>query len=194
MIRFKTKRLVIRDHVESDKSALQCLLMDQNAMRYLPDIYCKTEEEVDRNLRTAIQEARHLERMKYYFAIEEREHVRYIGEIGFTRETDWNANGGIVNLGYFILPECWGNGYVTEAALAVIDFAFSNCNVHKITTGCLKENVASERVMQKCGMMQEAEFKKHVCHEGRWKDRVEYRLLHHEWEALHSHTSRAILI
>lgn len=183
MCRIETDRLMIRDHVAEDQAPLQRLLMDEHAMRYLPDTRCRTVDDVRKNLATAVQEARHPHRTKYFFAIEKKEDCQYIGEIGFTilrAET----TGGIANLGYFILPEHWGYGYVTEAASAVLNFAFQRLNLHKITTGCLAENVASERVMIKCGMVKEAEYKAHVFHENTWKDRVEYRLLRSEWEKL----------
>ena len=60
-------------------------------------------------------------------------------------------------------------------------YAFEESGVCRIVTGCLKENKGSERVMQKCGMIKEADLKKIQWHEGRMKDRVEYRLLKEEW-------------
>ncbi|MDR1688968.1 MAG: GNAT family N-acetyltransferase [Clostridiales bacterium] len=51
----------------------------------------------------------------------------------------------------------------------------------RIQTGCITENRASERVMQKCSMIKEAERKQYVWHDGRMKDRAEYRLLKDEW-------------
>lgn len=182
MVRFETERLVIRDHVEDDKENLQRLLTDPKAMRYLPDIFCRTVEEVHENLQTAVREARYPDRTKYFFVIEHKTEHQYIGEIGFTRGQHTAATGGIAGLGYFILPRHWGCGYTTEAVLAVIDFGFRHCGLHKMTSGCLKENRASERVMLKCGMIKEADYKAHAWHEGQWKDRVEYRLLRDEWK------------
>jgi len=96
---------------------------------------------------------------------------------------DTTPLGKIAGVGYLILPEYYGNGYVTEALREVIRFAFEDAGVYRINTGCLTENRASERVMQKCGMIKEAEFKEYTWHDGRMKDRVEYRLLKDEWTA-----------
>ena len=152
-------------------------------MRYLPDIRCHTIDDVRKNLETAVQEAHNPHRTKYFFVIETQENRQFVGEIGFTIICS-KATSGIAHLGYFILPEYWGRGYTTEAAFAVINFAFQRLPLHKITTGCFAENTASERVMLKCGMIKEAEFKAHVFHEHTWKDRVEYRLLREEWQKL----------
>ena len=53
--------------------------------------------------------------------------------------------------------------------------------VYRIVAGCRAENHASERIMQKCGMVKEAEFKCHTWRDGQMKDRVEYRLLKKEY-------------
>jgi len=70
---------------------------------------------------------------------------------------------------------------MTEAFKEIIRFAFEEDDICRISTGCLMENQASERVMQKCGLIKEAEYKSYVWHDGELKDRVEYRLLKQEW-------------
>ena len=65
-----------------------------------------------------------------------------------------------------------------------MEFAFLEDGVYRVTTGCLGENVGSERVMLKCGMIKEAEHVDWEWHDGRMKTRLEYRLLKNEWEAM----------
>ena len=43
-------------------------------------------------------------------------------------------------------------------------------------------NKGSERVMQKNGLIKEADHKDYEWHDGKMKDRLEYRLLKTEWE------------
>lgn len=62
-----------------------------------------------------------------------------------------------------------------------LEFAFTQNNVCRVTTGCLAENKGSERVMQKCGLIKEAEHKDYEWHDGKMKTRLEYRLLKSEW-------------
>lgn len=52
----------------------------------------------------------------------------------------------------------------------------------RVSTGCLAENICSERVIQKCDIIKEAEHIEWEWHDGRMKTRVEYRLLKYEWE------------
>ncbi|WKZ30941.1 MAG: GNAT family N-acetyltransferase [Candidatus Dojkabacteria bacterium] len=53
--------------------------------------------------------------------------------------------------------EYQGKGYATEALNRLIEFCFSLEGVHKIFGECDKENIASQRIMEKCGMKFERE-------------------------------------
>ena len=66
----------------------------------------------------------------------------------------------------------------------VLEYAFTQDNVYRVTTGCLAENKGSERVMQKNGLIKEAEHIDYEWHDGKMKTRLEYRLSKHEWEQL----------
>jgi len=99
--------------------------------------------------------------------------------------------GKLVDLGYFTYTHCWNKGYTTEAVQALLHFAFTQDGVCRMSAGCLRENIGSERVMQKCGFIKEAEFKQYAWHDGKLKDRVVYRLLKEEWlAAIHHNTEK----
>ena len=180
MIRLKTKRLIIRDPLPTDIDEWHRLLSDSKTMYYLPDIMTHSLDESRRNLDVALDEAQNPNRNKYFLAIEHGETGAFVGTVGYN-VTKVTPLGKFVGAGYFILPEYHGQGYMTEALNEVIRFAFEDDGVFRINTGCITENRASERVMQKCGMIKEAEYKSHTWHDGRIKDRVEYRLLKNEW-------------
>ena len=56
------------------------------------------------------------------------------------------------NLGFWIGRPYWGSGYATAAASAVIALAFSCLELDVVTASHLSRNVASARVLEKCGM------------------------------------------
>jgi len=181
MIHLTTERLLIRDHVPQDLVTHHALFSDSKVMRYLPELMTHDLEQSQKNLQQAIDQIGLAERKFYYFRIEDRLTNEHIGEIGYT-VTKRTPLGKCVGMGYFIRNCFWGRGYTSEALREVMKFAFQEDNVYRISTGCLKENAASERVMQKCGLIKEAEFKEYQWHEGKLKDRVEYRLLRSEWK------------
>lgn len=55
-------------------------------------------------------------------------------------------------IGYQIVPSYQRQGYASEAAKAVIDWAFCQPSVQTITAGCDADNIASRRVLEKIGM------------------------------------------
>lgn len=183
MIALQTERLLIRDHLPEDLLPMHRLLSDPVAMYYLDDIRTQTLDETRQNLNAALAENGRADREKYFFAIIGREHGRYIGEIGYTVKIRTPV-GCITGLGYFILPEYWGRGIVTEAARVVLRFAFEQGGVVKVETGCIRDNGGSEAVMKKLGMAKEADFRQHVWHDGRFRDRVEYGMTREEWARL----------
>lgn len=180
-IRLETKRLVIRDHRPEDLASMHRLLSDSAVMYYLPDLKTDSLASSQEKLNDALSETGRAGRTRYFFCIESSECGRYIGEIGFTVRLD-TPQGKTVDLGFFIMPEYWGSGIATEAAGEVIRFAFESLDVVKVEAGCIKDNKASERVMQKTGMIKEADYRKRVWHDNTLRDRVEYGLLRDEWE------------
>jgi RimJ/RimL family protein N-acetyltransferase len=55
-------------------------------------------------------------------------------------------------IGYRIIPSCWGQGFATEAVLASVDDTFARLPFTKIVSLIQLENIASIRVAEKAGM------------------------------------------
>ena len=156
MIQFKTKRLIIREHLEKDLPGYHALMSDEINMKFLDDLQSHSPGQSKENLAEAIrQTGLGKDRTKYFFGIFCDE--TYIGEIGFTvLSSNPGKTEHVVELGYFINKESWGKGYTSEAAEAVIRFAFEKAGVVKIETGCAAENIHSEKIMKKNGFKKEA--------------------------------------
>jgi ribosomal-protein-alanine N-acetyltransferase len=182
MIHLKTKRLLIRDYRETDLPQYYQLFTDPQVINFIEDTKLNSINEAHQRLATEIGTNCSDDRIKYFFAIEEWNTGKFLGEIGFTITSNHPA-GKIANLGYLLLPQYWHHGYITEAANQVIDFAFKQCNVHKIMAGCLLANVASEKVMKKCQMKKEGQYEQQFWHEGHWVASVEYGLLLDDWKS-----------
>ena len=61
------------------------------------------------------------------------------------------ADPNAPELGYWLGVPYWGQGFVTEALHAVIDFAFSEFEHSALHAGARVTNPASRRVLEKCG-------------------------------------------
>jgi RimJ/RimL family protein N-acetyltransferase len=82
--------------------------------------------------------------------------------LGFT-ETNFVGDGcgdvspDDVEIGWMLSPDVWGQGYATEAALAIRDEAFERLALESIIAMHDPENGASQRIIEKLGMTFEAE-------------------------------------
>ena len=54
-------------------------------------------------------------------------------------------------LGYWLGVEYWGQGFATEAARAVIDFAFEEFDIEHLMSGARVANPNSRNILEKCG-------------------------------------------
>lgn len=185
MLYFETDRLILRDYQEGDGDAYFRLKSDPETMYYMQDIQLFNEEEAKEDFREVLEDLESGSRKFYFFHVELKESHQQVGSVGYT-VTDNTPVGKLVGAGYFIYPEFWNKGYTTEAFERVLQFAFLENNVYRVSTGCLSENIGSEKVMQKCGLIKEAEHIDYEWHDGKMKTRLEYRLLKKEWEAHNS--------
>lgn len=85
---------------------------------------------------------------KCVYAITKAETGAFIGCCGVEQEPESAA----VELGYWLGEPHWNQGFATEAAHALIDMVFRTRDyVEHIDARCRVTNVASRRVLQKCG-------------------------------------------
>jgi RimJ/RimL family protein N-acetyltransferase len=100
----------------------------------------------------------------------------FIGVIGL----DFNVPDDRAELGYWIGKPYWGRGYGTEAARAVVQYAFEELQLNKIVAHHFARNPASGRVMEKLGMKREGYLRRHIKKWGQFEDEVAYGLLREE--------------
>jgi ribosomal-protein-alanine N-acetyltransferase len=85
---------------------------------------------------------------RHGFFVVERDQRRVIGSAGFKGPPD---SGGVVEIAYGIVPSCEGKGYATEAASALVDFAFATADVQVVRAHTQPVANGSTRVLLKCG-------------------------------------------
>ncbi len=84
-------------------------------------------------------------------------------------------------LGYWIATPLHNQGLCTEAAQAVVQWAFDTLGLHKVTVGCFEANVASRRVIEKLGFRFLGREEDHAWRDGRWHHHLRYEVTVAEW-------------
>jgi RimJ/RimL family protein N-acetyltransferase len=141
-----TERLVLRRWREDDVEPLATILCHPDVARWLgtssPSDVALTVERYEHSWDT-LGFGR--------FAVTDRATGRLIGRAGIMRQDAWTATEDKVEVGWAIDRASWGQGLATEAALAVVDDGFTRVGLRRLLSWTLPENVASRRVMEKCG-------------------------------------------
>ncbi len=150
-IELKTDRLLIRSMTMKDVESTYRYQGDKELTKYmlfLPDESLETTREFIKGIEEE-QMGDNPKRFEMVIFLGEE----HIGGISIYLEED---NGETVGeIGWIIRKEYQGQGYITEAAKAVIKFAFDNLPINKIIAHCDQRNIASKTVMEKLEMFLE---------------------------------------
>jgi len=111
------------------------------------------------------------------FAVVLRQEETLAGVVGIKFELRFDS----AEMGYWIGRSFWGRGYCTEAAGAVLDYAFGDLELNRVHASHILRNPASGRVMQKLGMTREGLRREHVKKWEKYEDLADYGILRREW-------------
>jgi RimJ/RimL family protein N-acetyltransferase len=158
----ETERLTLRPLGPSDVDELERLHADPEVMRYLDP--APVEDYLTGSFHAAV----------------EKRTGRWLGwfELKDAGNGDWE-------LGYRLHRDCWGRGYATEGALALVEHGFTECGAQRVVATTMTVNTGSRRVMEKCGLR----YVRTVFLDwdeplpGAGHGDVEYALTRQEWES-----------
>jgi RimJ/RimL family protein N-acetyltransferase len=166
----RTERLLLRRWIDGDREPFAALNADPVVMEHLPAPLSREESDsfADR------VETGFSERGWGLWAVEvERCFVGFTGLSVPTFEADFLP---AVEVGWRFARSAWGNGYATEAAKASLRYGFEELGLEQVISFTATTNFASERVMQRIGMVRTGEFDHPVLPEGhRLRRHVLYR-------------------
>lgn len=174
----ETQRLILRQFKEKDTSDMfNNWASDDEVTRYL-SWQTHSDIEVSKEiLKKMIDEYNSEE--NYNWAIEIKENGSVVGSIALM-----NSDNNIENceIGYCISKDFWNKGIMTEAFSALISFAFKEVGFERITGRHHVDNIASGRVMEKCGLKYEGTLRKiHKINTGSLVDCKYYSILKEEY-------------
>ena len=144
----ETDRLVIRLFSLSDAGAMHSIFGDPEVMRFGDGV--QTVEWVQEWLRSCLENYRQKSRIGPW-AVIEKNSESVIGYCGLFYFPDVCGQPE-TELGYRLARRHWGRGYATEAARAVLNYAFNTLHLPRLIAIIDPQNVRSIRVVEKLGM------------------------------------------
>ncbi|WP_081158305.1 GNAT family N-acetyltransferase [Ensifer aridi] len=149
MIICETERLVIRAWRESDRDLFAEINSDPKVMEFFPHRRSRAEADAlfDRNNRD-IRETGF-----GFFALALRESDGPLGFCGLARtDLEPHLPNGTIEIGWRLAVPYWGKGYVTEAALALLEHGFAQRKLAEIVSFAVPANTRSITVMKRIGL------------------------------------------
>lgn len=120
-------------------------------------------------------------RKRFALAVVLKESGKVIGTGELNIRSEANKNGEI---SYIINPKYQGQGIGTEVALLLLDFGFTELNLHRIFGTCHPKNLASDKILKKIGMKYEGRIRENMLIRNGWRDSNLYSILENEWKSL----------
>ena len=147
-MQLETRRLIIRDFAETDFEAVHAYGSDPEVVRYMV-FPPSTPEGTREHLARCITLAHEQPRRTYDMGVVLKATGQLIGGItlGVT-----NPEDGEAAFSYLFNRAVWGQGYATEALAELLRFGFMELGLQRFADSCDVANIASARVMEKCGM------------------------------------------
>ena len=100
--------------------------------------------------------------------------------LGWCVLSDWNPAFRSASLGYCLTQASWGRGYATEAAGALLLWAYEALDLNRVQSEVDTRNLASARVLTKLGFTQEGTLREECVDDGVVSDTWIYGLLRGE--------------
>jgi [ribosomal protein S5]-alanine N-acetyltransferase len=182
----RTERLLLREFASEDWPAVLAYQRDPRYLRFYPDTG-RTEADARDFVGRFIDQQREAPRTRFQLAVTLAGSGELIGNVGVRRTA---PEARVADLGFEFSPGHWGRGYATEAARAMLAFAFTGLALHRVEAHCVAENAASARVLEKVGMRPEGRLRDSQWFRDRWWDVLLFAVLEDEWRSTTPATPR----
>jgi RimJ/RimL family protein N-acetyltransferase len=144
----RTERLLLRQWRDEDRAPFAALNADLVVMEHFPSTMTREESDAYVDRVSAVIE----ERGWGTWAVEVVAAGEFIGYVGLNEPRFEAHFTPAVEIGWRLARSAWGHGYATEAARAVLSFAFDELELDEVVSFTTVENRRSRRVMERIGM------------------------------------------
>jgi RimJ/RimL family protein N-acetyltransferase len=175
-----TSRLILRPFNDSDVDDLFALQSNAYVLRYWNTPPWTERARAEKFISTCQQMAE--EGTGIRLAVDRESDGNFIGWCTFNR---WNPTYRSASIGFCFNEWVWGQGYATESARALVEWAFNTLDLNRIHSETDTRNIASARVLEKLGFVREGTMREDCIVDGVTSDSWVFGLLRRDWDALH---------
>lgn len=148
-MRIETERLILREFTVDDLAEFSVLMSDPEVMRFSLSGPMKDDQQIKDYFQKRVLD-HHLQYSYGLYAVFNKIDNSFIGGVGLlTQNIDGQTK---VELAYRLLPQYWGQGFATEACLAVCQYAFVQLGMKELISIIDPNNTQSLKVAKRIGM------------------------------------------
>ncbi len=146
MFNLETERLIITEFTPDMAQAVHENSLDEDTRRFVPDeVFETVEDAADAIDFLSSQYGGTDGPLVYPVLLKDKTNIGYVQAVPL--------DGGGWEVGYHVGGKFTKNGYATEAVKAFLPVVMKRVGIDKIAGICVAENVASQKVMEKCGFV-----------------------------------------
>ena len=183
-MRLETERLILRDYTEEDKEALIRNINDLDVSQWLRVVpYPYTQKDADWFINHTKEVAAKVPREGYNFALEDKASGEFLGAAGMSHIDEFS---GTCTTGYWLGKTHHRKGYMYEAMVELIRFAFEDLKLRRLDIEADVDNAASNGLIKKLGFQYEGlrrQYRKNKS-TGKTPDCTQYGMLREDWEKM----------
>ena len=146
--RHETERLVLRDWREADWPRFWDATNTPAVMRWLGGVAGEVKREAAQQRLLSYRE----EYGHTFWCVERKADGEVLGFCGLKRSNQAGGPTGLMEVGWRLREDAWGQGYAKEAAAASLDLAFDRFDADEVVAFTVNGNTASWGLMKRLGM------------------------------------------
>ena len=148
MFLLKSERLTITEFTPDMAQAVHENSLDEDTRRFVPDEVFETVEDASETIAFLMTQYGGTDGpLVYPVLLSDGTNIGYVQSVPL--------DDGIWEIGFHIGAKYTRNGYATEAVRTFMPVIMDKIGITKMAGVCLAENIASQRVMEKCGFVLE---------------------------------------
>jgi len=173
----ETERMFLRQLTENDMDFIFEMFSREETNQHVADDPVKSMDEARELYEMFIRPKPHLFRLGLFL----KESEIPIGTIGLygVKMEDFRAV-----IGFDLLKEYWGQGYMTEAGKALIDYAFKEMGLNRIQASADADNARSLAAIRRMGFKLEGTMRQKDFYKGAFHDDIVYSILREGWQVM----------
>jgi [ribosomal protein S5]-alanine N-acetyltransferase len=168
----ESDRLIFSKFAKKDTEQLFKIRSDKQVMKFMDIILLNNPSQAKTLIKSIIKDFN--EKRGITWSIVDKDTKKIIGTYGFWRLV---RQHNYAEIGFSLLSEYWGKGFMTETFKTLVEFGFNKMQLHRLEANVNPQNENSIKILERVGFRKEAHFRENYLFNNNFTDSAIYCLL-----------------